>query len=96
MRVLITGGAGYIGSELTSRLAKTAGVGEIVVYDNLSRGNFNLFFGDDKLGGGVRLLRADLLDSRQTGPKAGPSAAERPLFPAGAPERLQFSDVFPP
>ena len=64
MRVLITGGAGYIGSELTSRLAKTAGVGEIVVYDNLSRGNFNLFFGDDKLGGGVRLLRADLLDSR--------------------------------
>ncbi len=64
MRVLITGGAGYIGSELTSRLAKTSGVDEIVVYDNLSRGNFNLFFGDDKLGSRVRLLRADLLDSR--------------------------------
>ena len=43
MKVLVTGGAGYIGSELVYRLSQLQSVTEVVVYDNLSRGNFNLF-----------------------------------------------------
>ena len=36
MNILITGGAGYIGTELTYTLAQEATVDEIVIYDNLS------------------------------------------------------------
>ena len=49
MRILITGGAGYIGTELTYELAKLDNVEEIVIYDNFSRANYNLFIGKDKL-----------------------------------------------
>jgi UDP-glucose 4-epimerase len=41
--VLVTGGAGYIGTELVRALASRRDVEEIVVYDNLSRRNYNLF-----------------------------------------------------
>jgi UDP-glucose 4-epimerase len=45
MNVLITGGAGYIGTELIFELSGQPDIGEIDVYDNLSRGNYNLFLG---------------------------------------------------
>ena len=48
MKVLITGGAGYIGTELVNALSTEKGVDEIVVYDNLGRGNRNLFIGKTK------------------------------------------------
>lgn len=64
MKVLITGGAGYIGTELTYELDRHPNVSEIVIYDNLSRGNFNLFIGRQKLNHKVRLVEADLLDTR--------------------------------
>ena len=43
MNVLITGGAGYIGTELVYQLEADESINEIVVYDNLRRKNFNLF-----------------------------------------------------
>ena len=46
MRILITGGAGYIGTQTVEELAKDPKVSEIVVYDNLSHGRHGLFFGD--------------------------------------------------
>ena len=43
MKIVITGGAGYIGTELTHTLAQDTDISEIVIYDNLSRKNYNLF-----------------------------------------------------
>ncbi len=66
MNILITGGAGYIGTELVYLLEKEKSINEIVVYDNLCRKNFNLFIGKSKLPSKkVRLVIGDLLDSRK-------------------------------
>ena len=65
MKILLTGGAGYIGNELVYRLSEEAGIEEILVYDNLCKGNYNLFTGLRKVPGkNVRFLQADILDSR--------------------------------
>lgn len=66
MNVLITGGAGYIGTVLTKHLVLLQEVDKIIIYDNLSRKNSNLFLGDrlqhaDK----VELVHGDILDSRK-------------------------------
>lgn len=64
MKVLLTGGAGYIGTEITDLLNKDPKVSEIIIYDNLSRSNRNFFIGKDKLNGGkVRFVHGDLLDT---------------------------------
>jgi len=66
MKILITGGAGYIGNELVYRLAAAQEVDEIVIYDNLGRGNYNLFTGLRKLPiADIRFVRGDILDSRK-------------------------------
>ena len=65
MKILLTGGAGYIGNELVYRLSEEAGIEEILVYDNLRKGNYNLFTGLRKVPGkNVRFLQGDILDSR--------------------------------
>jgi UDP-glucose 4-epimerase len=65
MNILITGGAGYIGTELVSRLAMDEKVKRIVVYDNLSRPNFSLFLGGRKEGHEkLQFYKGELLDSR--------------------------------
>jgi UDP-glucose 4-epimerase len=45
MTVLITGGAGYIGTQLVSELAQDQLISRIIIYDNLSRDNYNAFLG---------------------------------------------------
>lgn len=66
MRILITGGAGYIGTELVYKLAAHAAVSEVIVYDNLARGNHNLFIGQSKIkGASVRYVPGELLDTRR-------------------------------
>jgi UDP-glucose 4-epimerase len=65
MNVLVTGGAGYIGTELINALTANPTVKKIVIYDNLSRLNYNLFLGlkfpnPDKLS----FVKGELLDSR--------------------------------
>jgi UDP-glucose 4-epimerase len=62
--VLITGGAGYIGTELVGRLCGDPRIQEIVVYDNLSRGNHGLFTqGTVAQTAPVRFVHGDVLDS---------------------------------
>ena len=65
MKVLVTGGAGYIGTELVSLLIANPVVDNVIVYDNLSRPNFNMFLGlrlqkHHKL----TFVKGELLDSR--------------------------------
>ena len=55
MRVLVTGGAGYIGSVICARLAARAH--EVVVYDDLSRGHAAA------VPAGVTLVRGDVRDA---------------------------------
>ncbi|WOJ92193.1 SDR family oxidoreductase [Congregibacter variabilis] len=65
MKVMVTGGAGYIGNELVYRLSAEPSIKDILVYDNLCKGNYNLFTGLRKVpGNNVRFIQADILDSR--------------------------------
>lgn len=66
MKVFVSGGSGYIGTELVRRLARRQDVEEIVVYDNLSRGNHNfLLLCEGEPFTNVRFVRGDVLDSRR-------------------------------
>ena len=62
MKVLITGGAGYIGYDLVRALHPHSSIQEIRVYDNLSRSGHHFFMGSKKLPK-VRFVKADILDS---------------------------------
>ncbi len=64
MRIMITGGAGYIGTELTRCLSLRPDVDEVLVYDNLSRGNYNLLIVGGQPLSRVRIVRGDILDLR--------------------------------
>jgi UDP-glucose 4-epimerase len=64
MNVLITGGAGYIGTELVFELSMKPDIEQIVVFDNLSRGNYNLFLGKGPKQQNVKFVHGDILDSR--------------------------------
>jgi len=65
MNVLVTGGAGYIGTELVNALIANPAVEKVVIYDNLSRFNYNLFLGE-RLSQHNKLsfIKGELLDSR--------------------------------
>jgi UDP-glucose 4-epimerase len=67
MKVLVTGGAGYIGAELVFKLSQNPEVTSILVFDNLSRGNINLFVSNrNKIEKAkVEFIHGDLLDSRK-------------------------------
>ena len=65
MKVLITGGAGYVGTKLVKQLAAMEAVSKILVYDNLSRGNYNLFLGEPITNGHkITFIQGDILNSR--------------------------------
>lgn len=65
MKVLVTGGAGYIGTELVNLLVSNDDVEKVIVYDNLSRLNFNLFLGLKlQKHGKLSFVKGELLDSR--------------------------------
>ncbi len=67
MKVLVTGGAGYVGTSLVQSLAALDQVNQVVVYDNLSRDNYNFFLNSDKKmsGNKVSFISGDILDSRK-------------------------------
>ena len=65
MKVLITGGAGYIGTGLIHKLAGNDKVSEIIVYDNLSRPNYNLFLHKNIPDANIKFVFGDILDSRK-------------------------------
>jgi len=64
MHVLITGGAGYLGTELVGLLAQQPQITTITVYDNLCHGRHGLFTGTPIEGASVQFCRKELLDSR--------------------------------
>ncbi len=64
MKILVTGGAGYIGTELIRQLVKLPEVEQIVLFDNLSRGNYNIFLHSGIKRGKVKFIKGELLDSR--------------------------------
>jgi len=65
MNVLVTGGAGYIGTELINSLVSNSLVSKVIVYDNLSRMNYNLFLGLKlKKHPKLSFVKGELLDSR--------------------------------
>ncbi len=65
MKVLVTGGAGYIGTEFVEGLVNDPEVEEVIVYDNLSRKNYNLFLFHRLPGDKLRFEEGELLDSRR-------------------------------
>jgi len=68
MKILITGGAGYIGNALISALVQLPEIEHITVYDNLSRNNYNFFIANSKFSGSsVSFIKGDLLDTRKLG-----------------------------
>lgn len=65
MKVVVTGGAGYIGTELVKTLSQNPEVKEIIVYDNLARDNHNFFIGHKPdHHNKIKFYRGDILDSR--------------------------------
>jgi UDP-glucose 4-epimerase len=67
MNVLVTGGAGYIGAELVYKLSLLPEVTKVIVYDNLTRNNYNLFIskGNKIPNNKVKFELGDILDSRK-------------------------------
>jgi len=71
MTILITGGAGYIGTQLVSQLIYDKSVSRIIIYDNLSRGNYNLFLGHslyeraEAKGIKIDFVQGELLNTRK-------------------------------
>jgi UDP-glucose 4-epimerase len=64
MKILITGGAGYIGTALCQALHQRKDVERVIIYDNLSRQNYNLLIGVNKLDQRFKFIEGDILDSR--------------------------------
>ena len=64
MNILITGGAGYVGTELAHVLDANDAIDQVLIYDNLSRGNYNLFMEGNFRRGKISFIQGDILDQR--------------------------------
>ncbi|GAA5219866.1 NAD-dependent epimerase/dehydratase family protein [Membranihabitans marinus] len=61
MNILVTGGAGYIGTSLVEALHQNPEVKRIVIYDNMSHNNIRFFFNGVKLDK-VEFVQGDILN----------------------------------
>jgi len=65
MNILVIGGAGYLGTSLIESLAESDDVEKIILYDNMSRGNYNVFLGKKfKNHNRIEFVNGDILDTR--------------------------------
>jgi len=65
MKILVTGGCGYLGTELIHELLRNPAIEELRVYDNLSRGAHAFFLGERAMDTRVKFIEGDILDSRR-------------------------------
>ncbi len=66
MNVLITGGAGYIGTGLVDQLVSSPDIKKVIIYDNLSRDNYSFFLGGVLANPQkISFVEGDILDSRK-------------------------------
>ena len=65
MKVLVTGGIGYIGLSLVERLIQRPEVSQVLVYDNLSKNNFNFFFDPVIRSEKLKFMEGDILDNHR-------------------------------
>jgi len=65
MRILITGGAGYIGYSLVDELLANNKIQEIIIYDNLSHANYQFFVAQRQNTSKITFIQGDILDSRK-------------------------------
>lgn len=65
MKILITGGAGYVGYGLVRQLMFAPEVSEIIIYDNLSRKNYAFFDHQKFIEKPIRFIHGDILDGRK-------------------------------
>ncbi len=63
MKVLVTGGAGYIGTEIVRQLMQLDAVSNVVVYDNFSAGKQGMLHSGINRSK-LHIVKADILDSR--------------------------------
>lgn len=63
MKILITGGAGYIGGRLIETLENLRKVEEIIIYDNLLSKRNNFFLSKEVRCKKLKFIHADILDS---------------------------------
>ncbi|MBY5269435.1 NAD-dependent epimerase/dehydratase family protein [Spiribacter salinus] len=65
MRVLVTGGVGYVGWSVVHELVQRDGVDEIIIYDNFARRHYGLLLGERPGGAAkIRVVVDELLNSR--------------------------------
>lgn len=65
MRVLVTGGAGYVGWSVVHERVGRDGVEEVVIYDNFARRNYGVLLAEKPRGEvTIRVVVDDLLNSR--------------------------------
>lgn len=71
MNILITGGAGYIGTAIINELSPKKSISSIIVYDNFSRGNYGLLLTKSykEFKDKIKIIKGDILD-RQSFKKA--------------------------
>ncbi|MEM1217201.1 MAG: NAD-dependent epimerase/dehydratase, partial [Bacteroidota bacterium] len=65
MKILLTGGAGYIGYGLVRQLMFAPEISEIAIYDNLSRRNYAFFDHQKFLEKPIQFIHGDILDGRK-------------------------------
>ncbi|MDA9589743.1 NAD(P)-dependent oxidoreductase [Opitutales bacterium] len=65
MKILVTGGIGYIGLSLVERLIQRSDVSQVLVYDNLSKNNFNFFFDPVIRSSKLKFMEGDILDNHR-------------------------------
>lgn len=64
MKILVTGGAGYLGWSLTRELAQDPAVEHILVYDNFARGNYGIVLNRPTETSKLSIWVDDILNSR--------------------------------
>jgi UDP-glucose 4-epimerase len=94
VRVLVTGGAGFIGANLCRTLVATEGIDEVVALDDLSTGdpaNLEGLHGIELVEGSI--LDTDLLDKLVPGTRSVVHLAARPSVPRSVTDPLSSNEI---